>query len=296
MLDVDPGIDDTIAIITALKSENLEIEAITTVKGNVSVEAGYVNALTVLNLFNRKDIPVIQGSANSLGRPISSTIKNILEKEHGKSGLGDLSSDIIKQNIITTRNAGRKTTKDYIDFIDDLANKLKNDKIAIVATGPLTNIAVLVAERPSFIESYVKEICIMGGAFGVTDKKIIGNVTAHSEFNFYCDPEAAKIVFSRLNDKMKVVGLDVTLDYKNSFEAEFINEIKNQNKSDRNNYTHDDQIKKFITSLFDFKLSHNNHFYVHDVFAILMLEQITRLCKKTQDLTYIATLSYLPYL
>ncbi|HZB73667.1 MAG TPA: nucleoside hydrolase, partial [Nitrososphaeraceae archaeon] len=121
--------------------------------------------------------------------------------------------------------------------------------------------------RPEFIPK-ISQLSIMGGAYGL-GSNIRGNITRHAEFNFYCDPEAARVVLNSpsLSSKIKVVGLDVTQHPSCELDGEFVNIVR-QNLSKRKSSS-----AELILSLLDFKLSHNNVFYLHDVLAVLLHEK-----------------------
>jgi inosine-uridine nucleoside N-ribohydrolase len=190
---MDGGIDDALAIVLALRSPELEISGITAVSGNVPVEQATVNALRVVELLDRTDVWVARGLANPLVRdPIRAT------DFHGLDGLGD--SDL-------PQPSARPSEKNALDLMTEEIAGRKN-KLSIIATGPLTNIAALFTKEPD-IPHMLDEIVIMGGAYGVTEYGI-GNETPVAEFNIYSDPEAAKIVFES-GVPLKAVGLDVTM-------------------------------------------------------------------------------------
>jgi len=256
ILDVDPGIDDTIAIITALKSNNIDIAGITTVSGNVDSKIGALNARYILNIVGRLDIPVVQGVAKSIAKKnLSMKIKRSLVDIHGKGGLASTSIDTFKKESSIT-----KTT--FYDFIESIIQNYRNDEISIIATGPLTNIATAIVDNPSFINR-IHEIFIMGGAFGLASETL-GNVTQFAEFNFYCDPEAAKIVLNpELNLDINIVGLDLTQNPKCAVNAKFLKRIVN----------YDNPTARFAASLLGFAISKSNLFYLHDVFAVMMFQK-----------------------
>jgi purine nucleosidase len=128
ILDVDPGIDDTIAIITALKSNNIDIAGTTTVSGNVDSKIGALNARHILNIVGRLDIPVVQGVAKSIAKKnLSMKIKRSLVDIHGKGGLASASIDTFKKESSIT-----KTT--FYDFIESIIQNYRNDEISIIAT------------------------------------------------------------------------------------------------------------------------------------------------------------------
>jgi inosine-uridine nucleoside N-ribohydrolase len=256
ILDVDPGIDDAIAIITALKSNNMDIAGITTVSGNVNSKIGALNARYILNILGRSDIPVIQGATRSIAKKnLSMKIKRSLVDIHGKGGLAGISMDTFKKE-----SSVRKTT--FYDFIEGVMQKYRNDEISIIATGPLTNIATAIVDNRHFIDS-IHEIVIMGGAFGLASKTL-GNVTRFAEFNFYCDPEAAKIVLNpELNLDIKIVGLDLTQNPKCAINAKFLKKVVN----------YDNPTARFVASLLGFAISKSNSFYLHDVFAVMVFQK-----------------------
>ena len=176
VIDCDPGHDDAIAILLALASPEVELRGIVTVGGNQTVDKTTLNALKVLELAGRSDIPVVRGAAEPLRRPLR-TAAHV----HGESGLD---GPDLPQPTAEPSN-------------DDPADWLEPG-VALVATGPLTNVARLV-ERGVHID----EIVWMGGAMAE------GNITPAAEFNAYVDPEAAAIVFGS-GIPLTMVGLDVT--------------------------------------------------------------------------------------
>ncbi|MEM3754425.1 MAG: nucleoside hydrolase [Candidatus Bathyarchaeia archaeon] len=194
ILDVDPGIDDALAILLASHSHELEILGITTVSGNVHVSKGAINALRTLEAIKAKDVPVYIGQDKPLLRKLETA-----EWVHGSDGLGDANIPM----------SSKKSNKGGVKFIIDTVMNSKPNEITLIATGPLTNIAMALLLEPNIVKR-VKELIIMGGAYGLTPYGI-GNATQVSEFNIYTDPEAAKIVFES-GIPLTAVGLDVTTD------------------------------------------------------------------------------------
>jgi inosine-uridine nucleoside N-ribohydrolase len=256
ILDVDPGIDDAIAIVTALKSNDNDIVGITTVSGNVNSQIGVLNTHYILNILGRSDIPVIQGSARSIAkRKLSPKIKRRIEDIHGKGGLAGISMDSLRKQLPMTKIT-------FYDFIEGIIQNHRNDEISIIATGPLTNIATAIVDNPSFT-SRIHKITIMGGAFGLASKTF-GNVTRFAEFNFYCDPEAAKIVLNpELKLDIRIVGLDLTQNPKCAINAKFLERVVN----------YDTPIARLVASLLGFAISKSNLFHLHDVFAVMMFQK-----------------------
>jgi pyrimidine-specific ribonucleoside hydrolase len=182
LLDCDPGHDDAIAILLALASPEVELLGITTVHGNQTLEKTTRNALRVLELAGRTDVPVARGADGPLVRELT-----VADHVHGDSGL-----DGPELPEPTTRPIDQGA-------VSFLAEQL-SPGVVLVPTGSLTNIAQLLTEHP---EARPERIVLMGGAIG------LGNITPAAEFNMWADPEAATIVFESGID-ITMVGLDVT--------------------------------------------------------------------------------------
>ncbi|HAT4313519.1 TPA: nucleoside hydrolase [Clostridium perfringens] len=188
IIDCDPGIDDALAIILALKSKEIEVIGITTVSGNVESLQGAKNALKVLKLLGRLDIPVYLGESKPVKRELVTA-----QDTHGEDGLGEtfleeVSSEYIREN--------------GVDFI---LNTLKNDEnVSIIALGPLTNLCRAI-EKDSETFHRVKQIVSMGGAY-----KSHGNCSPVAEFNYWVDPHGAREFLKKFNGEFTMVGLDVT--------------------------------------------------------------------------------------
>jgi len=194
IIDQDGGIDDALALILALRSPELEVVGITAVSGNVPVEQAALNALSVVELLDRKDIWVAKGLANPLIRdPTRAT------DFHGKDGLGDTNLPPPRLSV---------HDKSALDLMSEALSSSGKRELAIIATGPLTNIAALFIKDPDCV-GRIHDLTVMGGAFGLTAYGI-GNETPVAEFNIYSDPEAAKVVFES-GVGLKAVGLDVTM-------------------------------------------------------------------------------------
>jgi inosine-uridine nucleoside N-ribohydrolase len=276
LLDVDPGIDDAIAVMAALKSNDIDIAGITTVYGNVTPWIGMLNTLRVLKSMQRMDIPVIPGAERPLKKgPLPSKIKEEKKRSHGIWGLGPLraNSSIIDDSL----DEGIKTNKGmitanfshqgFLEFIDEIVKYYNDKDISVISTGPLTNIARAILYRPEFIRK-IDQLVIMGGAYSL-GSYIQGNITDFAEFNFYCDPEAARLILTTpgLNSKTKVVGLDVTQHPKCGLDRGFVNKVRQKTNAVRS------PASELICSLLDFKLIHNTIFHLHDVLAILLYER-----------------------
>lgn len=188
IIDCDPGIDDALAIILALKSKEIEVLGITTVSGNVESLQGAKNALKVLKLLGRLDIPVYLGESKPIKRELVTA-----QDTHGEDGLGETFLDEVSSEYI--RENG-------VDFI---LNTLKNEEnVSIIALGPLTNLYRAI-EKDSETFHRVKEIVSMGGAY-----KSHGNCSPVAEFNYWVDPHGAREFLKKFNGEFTMVGLDVT--------------------------------------------------------------------------------------
>ena len=187
LIDTDPGTDDAMAILLALNSPEVDVRAFTVVGGNVPPAQGLENALRLVSLAGRCDIPVAAGAARPLAQKLITA-----EFVHGKNGLGDI--ELPASRCRVDRRFGP-------DLIIELVRAIPG-QLTLVPIGPLTNIALAVLRDPGIVP-LVKEVVIMGGS--ITE----GNVTAAAEANIYNDPEAARVVFDA-GWKVTMVGLDVT--------------------------------------------------------------------------------------
>jgi len=185
LLDCDPGHDDAIALLLALASPELELRGVTTVAGNQTLEKTTANAIRVLEFAGRADVPVAAGADRPLVRE-----RFVAAYVHGETGLDG--PDLPPAE-------GEPVNRHAADF---LADKIRdaNGAVTLVPTGPLTNVALLLALHP---DARPERIVLMGGAIAE------GNVTPAAEFNIWADPEAAARVFASGID-VTMVGLDVT--------------------------------------------------------------------------------------
>lgn len=235
LIDTDPGIDDVLAIATAYCIDSLDIVALSSVKGNVSLEYTTRNAILTLDIL-KQNTPVYKGSKEPL---VNSPVRN--SNVHGSDGLGNL-YDSYRE---ATPPIDRKTGGLY-----DLAEYISQseDKITIIAIGPLTNIAKLLMINPHLNEK-IEAIYIMGGGL----KK--GNVTDLAEFNFYCDAYAAqKVLLSGID--IYLSALDATTQVYFTYEEFDAYAVKN-NQSE------------FIKKTLEYYI--NLDPYLHDVLAVLSL-------------------------
>jgi inosine-uridine nucleoside N-ribohydrolase len=186
ILDTDPGTDDAMALMLALNSPELDVRAVTVVPGNVTARQGLENALRMVSLANRCDVPVAAGAQHPLFQKLITA-----EFWHGKNGLA---------NIELPASKCRVDGRFGPDLIIELVHASPHE-ITLVPVGPLTNIALAVLKDPSIVP-LVKEVILMGGSIKG------GNVNAAAEANIYNDPEAAQIVF-QAGWPLTMVGLDV---------------------------------------------------------------------------------------
>ncbi|PSR78898.1 Inosine/uridine-preferring nucleoside hydrolase domain-containing protein [Coniella lustricola] len=227
-LDCDPGHDDVFAILFAAHHPGIKLLGISTVFGNAPLEKTTWNAASVLTaIAKHNDIPIYQGAATPLARPL---LRSNAEDIHGASGLDGTA--LLPQPLVPARNIninGTSTTgtstSDGVDAMLGAAaaalRKCKPGTAWVVATGSMTNAATLFQKCPDLV-GHVKGLSIMGGAigdghtnavYGIVDGKArVGNWTPWAEFNIIIDPEAAAFIFDtkELAAKTTILPLDVT--------------------------------------------------------------------------------------
>src|SRR5258707_12882673 len=186
IIDTDPGTDDAMAIILALNSPELKVEALTVVPGNVDGRQGLENALKLVSLAGRCDVPVVGGAQHPLNQKLITA-----QFWHGRNGLADVELPPAKC---------KADPRFGPDSIIEMIHKYPHE-ITLIPVGPLTNIALAVSKDPS-IAGLVKDIVIMGGSI------MGGNVNGAAEANIYTHPEAAQIVFNA-GWMVTMVGSDV---------------------------------------------------------------------------------------
>ncbi|WCJ34336.1 Pyrimidine-specific ribonucleoside hydrolase RihA [Euphorbia peplus] len=193
IIDTDPGIDDSMAILMAFQSPELEILGLTTVFGNVTTEDATRNALLLCEIAGRPDVPVAEGSAE----PLKGGTPRVADFVHGSDGLGQ---------IFLPSPKVQKSKKTASEFLVDKVLEFPGE-VSILALGPLTNVAMAI-KRDSSFASKVKRIVVLGGAFFA-----LGNVNPAAEANIYGDPEAADVVFTS-GANITVVGINITTQVK----------------------------------------------------------------------------------
>jgi inosine-uridine nucleoside N-ribohydrolase len=187
LIDCDPGHDDAIALLLALASPEVELIGVTTVSGNQTLEKTTTNALRVLELVGRDDVPVSAGADRPLKRDLF-----VAAYVHGESGL---------EGPELPPARGQPISDDAPGFIAERVS-VSSEPVTLVPTGPLTNVATFL-ERHQDAAQELERIVLMGGAIAE------GNVTPAAEFNIWADPEAAATVF-RSGVDVTMIGLDVT--------------------------------------------------------------------------------------
>ena len=175
ILDCDPGHDDALALTMSLASPKIDLLAVTTSAGNQTPDKTLNNAMRMLTLLHREDIPVAQGNQTPLVKPLETA-----PEVHGKTGLdgADLPDPDFQVQTIPA-----------IDLIAKVLRE-SNEKVTLVVTGPMTNAALFLRVYPDLAREKIDQIVFMGGAMG------LGNWRPSVEFNIFVDPEAAKIVMN----------------------------------------------------------------------------------------------------
>jgi inosine-uridine nucleoside N-ribohydrolase len=189
IIDTDPGVDDAMAIFLALRSPELEVVGLTTIFGNVHTDLATVNALRLLEIAGRNDIPVAHGVNAPLARAYGGPVPFI----HGDDGQG---------NVHLPPASSRAISQSAAEFIVEQVLQAPGE-ITLVPVGPLTNIALALQLEPR-IAGLVREVVLMGG-----NALVPGNTSPAAEANIHNDPEAADLVFAA-NWPVTMVGLDVT--------------------------------------------------------------------------------------
>jgi inosine-uridine nucleoside N-ribohydrolase len=187
IIDTDPGVDDALALLLALRSPELKIEAITPVAGNVPLNLTLPNALRIVEIAGRTDIPVAAGAKAPLFRRLVTATY-----AHGENGLG---------GAVFPEPKIKPVDMPAVEMIRQIVRKYPHE-VTLITIGPMTNVAAAL-NADSELASLLKALVMMGGSLSG------GNITPAAEFNVYVDPEAAKIVFQS-GIPITMVGLDVT--------------------------------------------------------------------------------------
>jgi inosine-uridine nucleoside N-ribohydrolase len=206
--DMDPGIDDALALILASKSPEVQILGVTTVAGNAPVDMTSANARRILECLDAGDIPVAMGAANPSNHPLEYALSY-----HGSDGLGNCG--------LPSPETPLHPAKAW-DFVARLVWDAPGE-VTLVATGPLTNVGRAFELHPE-LSGLLARLVVMGGAYGLTPFGK-GNRTPFAEFNIWQDPEAAHMVFNSGAD-IFAVGLDVTMDPTACLTSQHLEQIK----------------------------------------------------------------------
>ena len=189
IIDCDPGVDDAVGLLLAFASPELELKAVTTVGGNVSIEKTTRNARIIRQVAGREDVPVFAGAARPLGREPAGA-----GEFHGAEGLGDLEA-VEPQAPAVDGSA--------VEAIVRIVMEAEPKSVALAVMGPMTNLALALRAEPR-LAGRLGPVVVMGGA-----RSEGGNITPSAEFNIWADPEAAAEVFAS-GCEMVAFGLDAT--------------------------------------------------------------------------------------
>jgi pyrimidine-specific ribonucleoside hydrolase len=235
VIDCDPGHDDAIAILLALASPEVELRGITTVAGNQTLEKTTRNALKILELADRTDIPVAVGA----DAPLMRTLR-VAANVHGESGLDG--PDLPEPTTTPVKGYGADVLDTWLE-----------PGLVLVPTGPLTNVALLLERHPD-VKQRLERIVWMGGAIAE------GNVTPAAEFNAFVDPEAAAAVFGS-GIPVTMIGLDIT--HKALFTRAHADQLRGTGRAGRTVAELSDFFQRFHESRYGFDGSP-----IHDALAV----------------------------
>jgi purine nucleosidase len=241
--DMDPGIDDALALILALKSPEVQVLGITTVAGNAPVEMTSANARRVPEYLNVDNIPVAMGAANPLNHPLEDALSY-----HGPDGLGNCDLPPPEQPLYPAK---------AWDFLAWSVLDTPRE-VTLVATGPLTNVAYAFRRNPE-LPGLIARLVLMGGAYRLTPYGE-GNRTLYAEFNIWQDPEAAHIVFHS-GANIFAVGLDVTMDPEACLNSQHLEQIK----------TKQTPAARLVAQLVEYEVKYHGCCRMHDPLALAVL-------------------------
>lgn len=217
ILDCDPGMDDSMAIVMAAKSPTLELLAVTTVNGNYSIETTSKNALKILEMIDRHDIPVARGT----GKPI---IRSVPKDPftHGIDGQAE---------IFLPEPALNVSELHAVDLIIETIKRYPGE-VYILCTGPMTNLALALIKAPEIVR-LIPAVIAISGMFGLNEYAFVNATgdTPQSEWNVYVDPEAADVVY-KSGVKLVALGLDVATHFDVNFTEAQINMLRESNRKE----------------------------------------------------------------
>lgn len=254
LIDCDPGIDDAYALLYALADDSLDVRLVSTVSGNVNVDVNTENAQRIVKMA-KKDVPVVKGARKPLVKKA-----HYAEHVHGKNGM----NNYVYGNDEMVSLLDQTFLHAYLEIIYEAKKP-----VVIAATGPLTNIATLLVMYPE-IKEKIKYITIMGGGLKG------GNTTVAAEFNFYVDPEAAKIVMES-GLPIIMAGLDVT--EKTVVSKELLETLRNLN-----------EVGTFLADILNPTSSYMkvDKGSLHDVVAVMAISHLDLFTYKNYDV-YVET-------
>ncbi len=238
--DTDPGIDDALALILALRSPEIRLALVTTVAGNGPLDFTTRNAVRVLDHLGAAHIPVAPGAATPIKKPFHGALGY-----HGPDALG---------NVYLPEGRTQLEPRAAYDLLFDFAAAAPGERV-LIATGPLTNIA-RAFQRHVEMPSLLKELILMGGAFEVTPFGT-GNQTRYAEFNIWQDPDAAHTVF-RSGVPMTIVGLDVTNDPSGALGSADLTRLR----------AGDTRTAVLAADLLEYALQRHDYLFMHDPLAL----------------------------
>ena len=241
--DMDPGIDDALALILALESPEVQIVGVSAVAGNAPVEMTGANARRVLEYMGAGSIPVAIGRADPLNRPLEDALSY-----HGADGLGNCDLPPPRLPLLSAKGW---------DFLAQSALDAPGE-IALVATGPLANVARAFELHPELPRRLAKMV-LMGGAYGLTPYGK-GNRTPFAEFNMWQDPEAAQVVF-RTGPNILAVGLDITMDPQACLNGQHLEQIRGSSS----------KAARLAAQLVGYDIEHHGLCRMHDPLALAVL-------------------------
>ena len=211
LIDTDPGMDDTLAIVLAVKSQAVGLLGISSVAGNYPIDVTTRNALKTLELLKRTDIPVARGMGKPLARPLAKD-----PFSHGADGQAETH---LPEPV--TKPSGKHGVDQIIDIV-----RANPGEVTVVTLGPLTNVAMAFMKEPEIVP-LVKEVVSIAGSFGL-NRYAFANATGdtpQSEWNVFVDPEAARLVFES-GAPVRAVGLDVATHFDINFTEEQLAVLK----------------------------------------------------------------------
>ena len=211
LIDTDPGMDDALAIVLAMKSPNVEVLGISSVAGNYPIDVTTRNALKTLELLGRTDVPVARGMGKPLARPLAKD-----PFSHGSDGMAE------------THLPEPKTVPGALHGVDQIIEMVKANpgEVTVITLGPFTNLAMAFMKAPEIVPMIV-EVVSIAGSFGL-NKYAFANATGdtpQSEWNVFVDPEAARIVFES-GVRLRAVGLDVATHFDINFSEDQLATLK----------------------------------------------------------------------